>query len=186
MNIKVEEILMVIVAFIIGYFLNGIINQNLVEGGVVSNDGVDADKSKAEIAEISLNDTKRHFNTKVEWEEDMTYLSNKDENNCSTFKLQEDCNKNPLGQPSKCEWNMNNNKCIPIHPPSKQSILEMIMTDDKLYKSNAIQCYDNSSYYAKIYNFIKQINDSTNKCDISSPLGKKKDNSDVRKKLENT
>jgi len=32
MNIKVEEILMVIVAFIIGYFLNGIINQNLVEG----------------------------------------------------------------------------------------------------------------------------------------------------------
>jgi len=66
MNIKVEEILMVIVAFIIGYFLNGIINQNLVEGGVVSNDGVNAGKSKAEKADISLNYTKRQFNKKVE------------------------------------------------------------------------------------------------------------------------
>ena len=37
MNIKVEEILMVIVAFIIGYFLNGIINQNLVEGAASTN-----------------------------------------------------------------------------------------------------------------------------------------------------
>ena len=37
MNIKVEEILMVIVAFIIGYFLNGIINQNLVEGASTTN-----------------------------------------------------------------------------------------------------------------------------------------------------
>jgi uncharacterized protein YacL len=69
MNIKVEEILMVIVAFIIGYFLNGIINQNLVEGRVGSNDGVNARKSKAEKAEkskaekakISLNYTKHQF-----------------------------------------------------------------------------------------------------------------------------
>jgi hypothetical protein len=71
---KVDDILMVIVAFIIGYFLNGIINQNLVEGRVGSNDGVNArkskarkskaekaEKSKAEKAKISLNYTKHQF-----------------------------------------------------------------------------------------------------------------------------
>ena len=35
MNLNIEEILILIVALLIGWFLNGIINQNLVEGVVI-------------------------------------------------------------------------------------------------------------------------------------------------------